>query len=91
MMRRSFLSYAVGMLSAVGLAAQSGTSVMEKGKAVVCDAGGTKCPLGHDTCKRIDAPLVVGNGRQDYPDWGQIYDYHMFVCDQCGILFAVKQ
>lgn len=87
--RRTFLSYAVGMLAAaMPLRGQQKAAVTEKGKAVVCDAGAIKCPLNHDSCQRIDAPIVVGNGNRDYPDYAQLYDVPVFVCDICGILFS---
>ena len=92
MKRRSFLSYAVGMLSAVGLAAQqSGTGLIEKGKAVVCPTQGTiKCPNGHETCRTIDAPIIIGNDNSSYPDWAQVVSKHMIECDICHVLFIAS-
>lgn len=83
--RKSFLAYAVGMLTAPLLQKES---VMEGNKAVVCDNGSTKCPLGHATCREIDMPLAVGNDNYQYPDCTQIREYHVYCCDQCGILFS---
>lgn len=70
---RSFLGYAVGVLSAAVASAQ--TAILENGKAVVCESSTIKCPLNHE----------------GYPSVGQVYDYHVFVCDRCGVIFAVKQ
>jgi hypothetical protein len=83
--RRSFLSYAVGMLAAISATAQ--TATMQKGKAIVCPSYSLKCPLGHDTCATIDAPLVIGNGNRNYPDVGQVFEKMVVQCDVCGILF----
>lgn len=89
MKRRSFLGYAVGMVSAAVASAQ--TAILENGKAVVCESSTIKCPLNHESCRRIDAPIAVGNDNRNYPSVGQVYDYHVFVCDRCGVIFAVKQ
>lgn len=82
MIRRSFLAYGVGM---IGLAQQA---VMEKGKAVVCEGDSVKCPNGHDTCRVIDAPIVIGNDSYQYPDVRQLRDYHVLRCDVCKVLFT---
>jgi hypothetical protein len=84
--RRSFLSYAVGMLASISAVAQ--TATMQKGKAVVCSGSATKCPLGHETCVTIDMPLVVGNDNRNYPDVGQLFDQRVHKCDVCGVLFC---
>ena len=86
MNRRRAFSYIAGLLASIPVFAQK-QGVMEKGQAVVCDSGSTKCPLGHATCISINAPLVVGNGNRDYPDVAQLFDQRIHKCDQCGILF----
>lgn len=91
MMRRSFLSYLIGAFTAAAALGQQKAAITEKGKAVVCEQGVIKCPLGHETCKQIDAPIVVGNDNANYPDYAQLYAYHIFCCDQCGIFFTLKQ
>jgi len=83
--RRSFLSYAVGM---VGSAAVAQQAIMEGKKAVVCDSEAVKCPLGHDSCRVIDAPLAVGNDKYDYPEVSQLHTYHVLRCDVCKVLFT---
>jgi hypothetical protein len=86
MNRRSFLAYGVGMMAAsAGVAAQ--TAIMENKKAVVCPAAATKCPNGHDTCKTIDLPLVVGSGTYQNPDVAPINGKNVIECDQCHVLF----
>lgn len=85
--RRSFISWASVLFAALPALAQKPT-VMEKGKAVVCDNDATKCPLGHDTCTTINAPVVVGNDSYQNPDVGQLRDYHLLRCDVCHMLFT---
>lgn len=58
------------------------------GKAVVCEGEPIKCPLKHDTCKKIDAPIVVGTGTYQSPDVGQLSNIHIFMCMSCGIIFG---
>lgn len=87
MNRKSFLAYAVGMLAAPFVFGQK-ESVMEGGKAVPCDNGTMKCPLGHATCREIDMPVAIGNDNYQYPDVQQLREYHLFCCDQCGVLFS---
>ena len=78
------------MAAMTGASAQT-SAVMEKGKAVVCETSGTaKCPNGHDTCRSIDAPLVIGSGTRDYPDWAQLPDKHIIECDVCHVLFIAS-
>jgi hypothetical protein len=50
-----------------------------------------KCPQGHETCRNINAPLVVGNGDYNYPNWAQLTTYKLLWCDTCGALFAEHQ
>lgn len=87
--RRSFLAYAVGMLSATAVAQQE--AVMVNGSAKVCEGGDpVKCPLGHKTCRTINAPVVVGNDNYQNPDVGQLRDYHLMRCDVCHVLFTLE-
>jgi hypothetical protein len=88
MNRRKLLSWLAAFLPAMAVAQKS--AVLEKGQAVVCDDTPVKCPLRHDSCKEVNAPLVVGNGNKDYPDAAQLFDYRVFVCDVCGVLFTIK-
>lgn len=91
MMRRSFLAYAVGMLSAVGVAqSDDHKTVMEKGKAVVCEGSTFKCgACGKDSCSTINAPMVIGNENRNYPEPAVLFQYRFVVCDNCGVLSAV--
>ena len=83
--RRSFLAWAFGLLGASAVAQKA---IMKEGQAVVCESESIKCPNGHATCRIINAPLVVGNDRRDYPDMGQLYEYHVLRCDTCRVLFT---
>lgn len=85
MTRRSFLAYGVGMAGSATFAQQA---IMEGKKAVVCDSDSVKCPLGHDSCRVIDAPLAIGNDSYQYPDVKQLRDYHVLRCDVCKVLFT---
>ena len=85
--RRALVGFLFG-LSGIAVAQKA---IMEGKKAVVCDGEAVKCPLQHETCRVIDAPLVVGNDRRDYPENSQLFDYRVLVCDQCGILFTQKR
>lgn len=85
MTRRKILGL-LGALIPTSLLAQRGT--MQKGQAVVCSGESLKCPLGHETCSNINAPLVVGNGNKEYPDVGQLFEQKVHKCDQCGVLFC---
>lgn len=87
--RRAFFSNLLLGIPALALAQKN--AVLQKGKAVVCDGESLKCPLGHDTCREIDAPIVVGNNNRDYPDQAQIFEYKMLRCQVCGVLFSEKQ
>jgi hypothetical protein len=86
MIRRAFFTYVVGMVSAAFM--QKG--IMQNGKAVICDGDSITCPLGHKTCKVINAPIVVGNDRYDYPDQSQLHDYHVCHCNTCKVLFTLE-
>lgn len=90
--RRNFLGRAFSVLAAfgVGISASGQRAAMQSGHAVVCDPNvqTVKCPLGHETCREIDATPVVGNNSHDYPSTAQLYDYRMLRCGQCGVLFA---
>lgn len=97
MTRRSFLWH--GPMLAVAIPATSqeiynkqGTGIVIKGKAVVCDGEAVKCPLGHDTCREIDAPIAVGNDSFQNPEVAQIRTYRVLFCESpgCGVLFARK-
>ena len=56
------------------LYSKSQTAVLTGGgKAVVCE---------------IDAPVVVGDGTEQNPEVGQLRKIHMFMCMNCGVLFA---
>jgi len=86
--RRSFLSALVAVLVPASVIAQSGNAIVEKGKAVVCNDYPIKCPNGHDTCRSIDATLVVGNDSRDYPNTAQLFDFHLERCEVCHVLFT---
>lgn len=83
--RRSFLSYAVGMLASIAGAQKT---VMEKGQAVVCDGTTLKCPNGHMTCPTINATMAIGNDNRNYPETAVLFDYHIVRCDVCHVLFT---
>ena len=101
MKRRSFMAFSPAMIAALrspviiaaigaGMKAEAQqNAVMEKGKAVVCETntGTTHCPLNHETCFTIDAPLVIGTGTYQNPDVGQLSSKHVLECDVCHILF----
>lgn len=80
--RRSFLAQVFAFLPAAQQA------IMQGSKAVVCKGDAVTCPNGHKTCPRIDAPVVVGNDSYQYPDVGQLRDYHLLRCDVCHVLFT---
>lgn len=93
MTRRGFFRSLFAVLPSLTLAnAQKKALEDRSGKAVVCENGtSAKCPQGHETCRYIDAALVVGNGSTDYPEWGQLNNYRMLWCMTCGSLFAEKR
>lgn len=85
--RRTFVGRIIGLLGLTSFAFGQ-KAIMEKGKAVVCEGDPVKCPLGHDSCKAIDAPIAVGNDSYQNPDVGQLRDYHVLRCDVCKVLFT---
>ena len=85
MTRRSLLS-ALSALIPASLLGQK--AIMQNGQAVFCTENAVKCPNGHTTCKVINAPLVVGNDNQSYPDSAQLFSYHVLRCDVCHVLFT---
>lgn len=89
MTRRGLIGWFLGLC---GIAAAQQVAVMEKGKAVVCDPGVqiVECPFGHKTCKKVDAPLAIGNDNRSYPDTAQLFDYRISVCDVCGIVWSPR-
>lgn len=89
--RRAFFSNLLVGVTAIAEAKGFGQrSVMEKGKAVVCDGMGLRCPNGHQTCPTIDAPLVIGNQNRNYPDSTVLFDYTQVRCDICHVLFTLE-
>lgn len=86
--RRAFLS---NLLVGIPALAAAQTGIVEKGKAVICDGSSVKCPLGHESCREIDAPIAVGNGNFEYPEVGQLHAFKMLRCQVCGVLFSEKQ
>jgi len=88
MIRRSFLSSLVGMAASIPVIGQS--AILEKGKAIVCDSGSTKCPNGHETCYTINAPLAVGSGTYQNPEVAALSAKIVLECDVCHVLF-IKQ
>lgn len=90
MMRRSFLSYGIGMLAvAQELFAAPQKAAMQDGKAIVCDSEVLTCPLGHKTCPSIDALMVVSaSANVDHPDYATLPNYHLERCGKCGVLFT---
>ena len=85
MNRRKVFS-AIGIFLS-GLAFAQSASLKDK-KAIVCSGSTVKCPNNHETCREIDAPIVVGNGNREYPDTGQLFDVKVLRCQQCGVLFT---
>lgn len=85
--RRAFLSNLV--VGVPALAARQ-TATLQKGKAVVCEGSSVKCPLGHETCREIDAPLAVGSQSYQNPEVGRLTAFTMLRCQLCGVLFAEK-
>ena len=83
--RRNFLAYAVGMIAAPLVAQRA---IMEGNRAVTCDTRVVKCPNNHETCAVVDAPLAVGNDRDDYPEVMQLQKFHVLRCDVCHVLFT---
>ena len=90
--RRSFLAYAVGMLAAVApVLAQQKKTVMENGKAVMCDGDTFKCgACGHDSCRVIDAHMAIGNENANYPETSVLFDYRFVACENCNVLSVRK-
>lgn len=87
--RRTFLWYGSGMMAvAQEMWAKPQQAILEKGRAKVCDTEVVKCPLGHETCKKIDAPIAVGNDSYQYPEVAQIQALKLLMCEQCGVLFV---
>lgn len=84
MIRRKFLALLAGLVPAPLLQ----QAIMEGRKAVVCDDGPFKCPLGHDTCATIDKPIAVGNDSIDYPEVAQLRNYDVIRCDVCHVVFT---
>jgi hypothetical protein len=76
------------MLAAIGASAQDKNAIIEKGNAVVCHTDVVKCPLGHDSCTVINAPLAVGNDSYQNPEVGQLTAFHVLRCDVCHVLFT---
>lgn len=89
LLRRSFLSYGVAMISS--LLATPQTAVLKGEKAIACDGAITTCPNGHKTCRNIDMPIVIGNDNRNYPEPRQLFDYRLMCCTSCSVLFVEKQ
>ena len=94
-MRRSFLSYAVGMLAAVGVtSAQEETghekAILQKdGRAVVCPDDSILCPVCKTkTCSTINATMVIGNENRSYPESSVLFEFHIVRCSICHVLFT---
>lgn len=84
--RRSFFSFALGLLAAPLLAQHAD---LQNGKAINCEEEVLTCPNGHKTCRNIDAPIVVGSDRNvDNPDFAELRNYHLERCNQCHVLFT---
>ncbi len=77
-----------GFLALLAPAALAQKAIVQRGQAVVCDSDSVKCPNGHESCKSINAPIVVGNGNRDYPDQSQLFDFHLLRCEVCHVLFT---
>ena len=84
--RRQFWRLALWLM-ALPVAAQQ-KAIVEKGQAKVCDDDPVECPLGHATCRSINAPVVVGNDSYQNPDVGQLRDFHLMRCEVCHVLFT---
>ncbi len=78
----------LGFLFSLAPAAFAQKAIVQHGQAVVCDSDAVKCPNGHQGCKSINAPIVVGNGNRDYPDQSQLFDFHLMRCEVCHVLFT---
>lgn len=83
--RRNFISLLV-TVSPLALIAQS--AIMQGDKAVACENGTITCPNGHKTCRKIDAPLAIGNDSYQNPECVQLRDFHLLRCDVCHVLFT---
>lgn len=86
MKRRNLFAALCGLLLTPFAMAQD--AITSGGVAKVCSGRSVKCPLGHETCRQIDASIIVGNGNRDAPDWGQLATTKMLRCETCGVLFA---
>lgn len=83
MKRRNFLT---AILFSAPLFAQ--TAIMQGDKAVTCENGTITCPNGHKTCRKIDAPLAIGNDSYQNPECQQLREFHVLRCDVCHVLFT---
>ena len=84
MIRRTFLT-AFGM---IGTIFAQKAIMKSDGQAIVCESDAIKCPLGHATCKVINAPIAIGNDSYQNPDVQQLTNYHLLRCDTCHVLFT---
>lgn len=87
--RRSFVT---GILAALltHKAVPQKAAVTPEGKVKVCppNVSTVTCPQGHQTCRKIDAAIVVGNGDTNYPNWAQVPNSKLLMCETCSVLFA---
>ena len=83
--RRRFLTHLLAFIPAAAAAQQA---IMQGSKAVVCDGDAVTCPNGHKTCRKIDAPIAIGNDSYQNPECVQLRDYHLLRCDVCHVLFT---
>ena len=63
-------------------------AVMQGDKAIACENGTVTCPNGHKTCRKIDAPLAIGNDSYQNPECVQLREFHLLRCDVCHVLFT---
>lgn len=86
MKRRNFLVNIFAFLPAMAIAQ---SAIMEGDKAVSCENGSVICPVcKKPTCRKIDAPLAIGNDSYQNPECQQLRDYHILRCDLCHVLFT---
>lgn len=87
--RRLFLNRILSAIAILRAPLLAQHAEMQNGKVVNCEDDVLTCPMGHKTCRNIDAPLVVGSDRNvDNPDFAELHNFHLERCNSCRVLFT---